>query len=87
MSTKPVKKKRERIWVEYDAERKLWWVRAPLVFETRDEAIEFAKDRGRVYWSQFRKASEVIVRTKSGNIGVGRGSRTTFGRDPRRSVG
>lgn len=87
MGTKPVKKKRRTIWVEWDAELCGWMYLTPMYFESKDLAVKAACAQARHQWMSFKLPSEVVVRTKSGRIGEGRGSRFTYGRDPRRSKG
>ena len=87
MSTKPKPKKRKTVWVEYDAEEGCWFYMVPSYWLDKDRAMEQAKAHAKSWWLDRGQPVEVIVRTKSGHIGAGRGSRSTFGRDPRRSVG
>lgn len=87
MSTRPVKKKRKTVWVEWDEHEKKWFYMVPSYWNMKDTAVEFAKIHAKKWWQNRKQPVEVIVRTKTGRIGEGRGSRSTFGRDPRRSVG
>jgi len=87
MGTKPVKKKRRTLWVEWDEDFKMWFYSLPMYQDKKDQAVKAACSLAKNLWQHNKLPCEVIVRTKSGRIGEGRGSRFTYGRDPRRSKG
>lgn len=56
-------------------------------FDTKDEAVRVARRKARLEWEEDGHPTEVIIKTRSGRIGRGEGSRSSYGRDPVASKG
>lgn len=53
----------------------------------KETYVAAVKQLARTSWKMYGRLGEVVVHNRNGQIGAGKGSRTTFGKDPRKSKG
>ena len=80
--------------VRFKASEDLWLVRRRdisggvlSVHEKKAEAVSRGAMEARLHWVNNREPAELVVYREDGAIGKGRGSRRSYGTDPRRSKG